>query len=64
MVLGPGGAYFNPIQRKIFEYSNRTTDADVIKTKSNISGKKAKTKSMPLDTTSIAGNGDLGSCPR
>ena len=27
-------------------------------------GKKAKTKSMPLDTTSIAGNGDLGSCPR
>ena len=29
-----------------------------------IHGKKAKTKSMPLDTTSIAGEGELGTCPR
>ena len=27
-------------------------------------GKKAKTKSMPLDTTSIVGDGALGTCPR
>ena len=30
----------------------------------HVHGKKAKTKSTPLDTTSIAGDGDLGSCPR
>ena len=29
-----------------------------------IHGKKAKTKSMPLDTTSIGGDGELGTCPR
>ena len=29
-----------------------------------IHGKKAKTKSMPLDTTSIPGEGELGTCPR
>jgi len=29
-----------------------------------IHGKKAKTKSMPLDTTSIPGEGSLGTCPR
>ena len=29
-----------------------------------IHGKKAKTKSMPLDTTSIHGDGELGTCPR
>ena len=29
-----------------------------------IHGKKAKTKSMPLDTTSIEGDGELGTCPR
>jgi len=27
-------------------------------------GKKAQTKSMPLDTTSIGGDGELGTCPR
>merc|ERR1719219_2994160 len=29
-----------------------------------IHGKKAKTKSMPLDTTSIMGEAELGTCPR
>ena len=29
-----------------------------------IHGKKAKTKSMPLDTTSIGGDGELGTCPK
>jgi hypothetical protein len=29
-----------------------------------IHGKKARTKSMPLDTTSIHGDGELGTCPR